>query len=201
VRRRLVALEQTGFLRLLRPLGEGAGKRAAPVLYLRNLRLLEGLPPEQRYRTRLVEAIAAVAAGAEPAGPKAAEPKATGRIGYLGRPHGGILEPVVEIAGADGPALVGFAICAAALPRRRMWTTLTRAQRLGLLRQGFVLYPGSRAFFSAGKVAVVPDGVFLGGYAEWMAAALDPSAKGLQRLMRRCNAPAGDRLTLSRPGG
>ena len=70
-----------------------------------------------------------------------------------------------------------------------MWATLTRAQRQGLLRQGFVLYRGSRAYFSSARVAVVPDRFFLEQYAGWMAAALDPSPEALQALMRRCNAP------------
>jgi hypothetical protein len=189
-RKHLLALENTGVLRLLRPLGPGGQKRAAPVLYLRDLRLLGLLAAQQLYRTRLVEAVATRVAGAATAG----------RVGYLPRPHGGIVEPVVEVPTAAGPALVGFAFCADPLPRRRSWATLSRVQRLGLLRQGFVLYQGNRAFFSAARVAVVPDAAFLGEYAEWMAAALDLSPKALQQLMRRCNDRAAAAVQASSGG-
>lgn len=174
IRRHLLDLEQAGVVRLLRPLGEGAGKRPAPVLYLRDAARLAELPHEQRYRARLVEELAG-----------------HGRIGYLARPQGAVVAPVLELPAAAGPARVGFAFCRTGLPRRRMWAALTRAQRQGLLRQGFVLYPGRRAFFSAARVAVVPDAVFLGAPGDWLAAALEPSPKALQTLMRRCNARAG----------
>jgi hypothetical protein len=176
-RRRLLELEKAGTLRLLWPLGEAEGKRGAPVLYLRDPPLVTDLPEGERWRARLVEAIAALAEGGG------------GRIGCLVRTHGGVVEPVVGLPGADGPALVGFLLWPDTLGRRGVWATLTRAQRQGLLRQGFVLYRGSRAYFSSARVAVVPDRFFLEQHAGWMAAALDPCPEGLQRLMRRCNAP------------
>jgi hypothetical protein len=83
---------------------------------------------------------------------------------------------------------VGFQFSADSFPRRRRFSGLARAWRWNVIRRGFLLYPGSRAFFAARGVLAVPAHDFLGVYREWMEAAERTSSEGIGHRACQCNA-------------